>query len=109
EQHSRVVNVTVTFDQPVSLDVSAITMSLHMSDVRINGVLQPAGYGSLPSALVLTTTDNITWTIAFGGNTDDGVDGLHSLKDGVYDLRIDAAKVHSLGALDVTMDGSRTT
>ena len=33
------------------------------------------------------------WIVTFAGNTDDGVDGA-PFADGVYDLRIDAAKVH---------------
>ena len=53
-----------------------------------------AGFGSLPTSLNLATSDNITWIVTFTGNTDAGADGFNSLKDGVYDLNIDAAKVH---------------
>jgi hypothetical protein len=58
---------------------------------------------------VLKTTDNLTWTVTFSGNTDDGLDGFSSLKDGVYDLNIDAAKVHSFGDPTVSMAANSTT
>ena len=63
----------------------------------MGGVAQPTGFGSLPTSLSFSTTDNITWIVTFAGNTDAGADGFNSLKDGVYDLNIDAAKVHLLG------------
>jgi hypothetical protein len=75
----------------------------------VGGVLQPAGYGSLPTSLSFASSDKITWIVTFVGNTDAGADGLGSLKDGVYDLNIDAAKVHPLGAPTITMAANRTT
>src|SRR5262249_14491173 len=92
-QLSRVVSVAVVFDQAVLLDTYAMMLSLHTNNVSFNGVLQPNGVGVLPTSLKLATTDNIIWTVTFIGNTDDGLDGFNSLKDGVYDLNIDAAKV----------------
>jgi hypothetical protein len=109
DQRSRVASLVVAFDQPVQLDTSAMTLALHTSNVRLGGVLQPDGYGSLPTSLNLSTTDNITWTVTFTGNTDIGADGFHSLKDGVYDLNIDAAKVHPLGVPGVSMAANQTT
>jgi len=108
-QRSRVVNLTVVFDQPVALDTSAITLALHTNNVRFNGALQPSGFGSLPTSLALNTTDKVTWVVTFAGNTEDGADGYRSLKDGVYDLKIDAAKVHPKDAPGVNMDANRTT
>ncbi len=35
-----------------------------------------AGYGSLPTSINFSTTDNKTWIVTFIGNTDAGVDGL---------------------------------
>ena len=73
------------------------------------GVPQPSRFGSLPTNLVLKTTDNLTWTVTFSGNTDDGLDGLSSLKDGVYDVTIDAAKVHPFGDPAISMAANSTT
>jgi autotransporter-associated beta strand protein len=106
--HSRVVNMTVAFSQPVQLDSDAIALSLHTNNVSFGGVAQPNGFGSLPTSLVLNTTDNMNWTVTFSGNTDNGADGFASLKDGVYDLNIDGAKVHPIGAPGVSMGGSST-
>jgi hypothetical protein len=109
DQRSRVASLVVAFDQPVQLDPSALTLALHTNNVSVGGVLQPTGFGSLPTSLSLSTSDKITWIVTFAGNTDAGVDGLNSLKDGVYDLNIDAAKVHPLGAPGVPMAANRTT
>ena len=65
--------------------------------------------GALPTALNINTTDNITWVVTFSGNTEVGADGFASLKDGVYDFKIDAAKVHPVGSPGVTMSASSTT
>jgi len=108
-QNSRVVNLTIVFDQAVQLDPSAMTLALHTNNVSYAGILQPGGYGTLPASLALSTTDDITWTVTFLGNTDAGLDGLASLKDGVYDLIIDAAKVHLAGAPSTSMAANRTT
>ena len=51
----------------------------------------------------------MTWIVTFTGNTDAGADSFNSLKDGVYDLNIDAAKVHPVAAPSVTMAADRTT
>jgi hypothetical protein len=109
DQRSRVASLVVAFDQAVQLDPGAMTLALHTSNVRLGGVLQPDGYGSLPTSLNLSTTDNTTWTVTFTGNTDIGADGFDSLKDGVYDLNIDAAKVHPLGVPGVSMAANQTT
>jgi hypothetical protein len=71
---------------------------------------QPDGYGVLPSSLSISTNDNITWSVGFAGNTETGiVDGLSSLKDGDYDLIIDAARVHPLGFPGIDMAANSTT
>jgi hypothetical protein len=97
-QRSRVVNLVVVFNQAVELDANAMRVALHTNNVIVGGVAQPGGYGSLPTTLVVSTLDNITWTVYFSGNTDAGIEGFQSLKDGVYDLNISAAKVHPLGS-----------
>jgi glucose/arabinose dehydrogenase len=108
EQRSQVVNLVVEFDQPVDLDPSALTLGLHLNNVVWNGTLQPAGFGALPTSLALASANNNTvWTMTFSGNTDAGLDGIQSLKDGVYDLNIDAAKVHPAGVPGVTMAASQ--
>ncbi len=109
EQRSRVVSLVVSFNELVQLDAGAMTLALHTNNVSLEGVLQPAGVGSLPTSLGLSSTDNKNWIVTFVGNTDTGVDGLGSLKDGVYDLTIDAVKVHPLGAPTITMAANRTT
>ena len=77
--------------------------------ITVGGAPQPSGFGTLPASLSFSTSDNVTWIVTFVGNTDAGVDGFNSLKDGVYDLNIDAAKVHPVGAPGVTMAANRTT
>lgn len=108
-QRSRVGSVVVVFDQAVQLDSDAVTIALHTNNVALNGVSQPSGYGSLPAALALATTDKISWTVTFSGNTEAGLDGVGSLKDGVYDLNIAAAKVHPSGAPAISMAANSTT
>jgi hypothetical protein len=102
-QRSRVASVVLVFEQAVQLDANAVTLGLYTNNVAYNGVLQPSGFGALPTSLILTTSDNITWVVTFAGNTDDGSDGYNSLKDGVYELVIDAAKVHPSNAPSVNM------
>jgi len=106
-QHSSVNDVVVTFDQPVQLDPNAITLALH-PNVTFDGVTQPAGFGTLPANVSVNTTDNKTYVVTFSGNVDAGVNGLGSLKDGVYDLNIDASKVHGMST-GATMAGNYTT
>jgi hypothetical protein len=108
-QRSRVASLVVMFDQAVQMDADALTLALHLNNVTFNNVAQPDGYGSLPTSLNVTTTDNKTWIVTFAGNTDTGTDGFPSLKDGVYDLKIDAAKVHPLGVPEVSMTAHSTT
>ncbi len=109
-QRSRVASLVVLFDQTVQLDANAMTLALHVNNVTFNGVAQPAGCGSLPTSLVVTPSgDNKTWTITFSGNTDAGADGFDSIKDGVYKLLIDAAKVHPSSDASVNMAASSTT
>ena len=87
-----------------------MTIGLHTNGVSYNGVAQPTGYGTLPSSLSLSTANAIIWSIGFIGNTDDGIaDGFNSLKDGVYDLVVDATKVHPLGKPVENMVASSTT
>ncbi len=105
-QHSRVASLVVVFDQPVALDANALALALHTNHVVWGSVDQPDGFGSLPDSLVLATTDHITWTVTFSGNTEANAptnDGLNSLKDGVYDLNINSTRVHPLGVLGVRM------
>jgi hypothetical protein len=108
-QRSRVASLVVVFDQPVQLDAGALTLALHQNNVRFDGVAQPTGYGAVPAALNVATADNITWIVIFAGNTDDGADGFNSLKDGVYDFKVDAAKVHPQGIAAISMAASSTT
>jgi hypothetical protein len=108
-QRSRVASLVVAFNQPVQLDPSAMTLGLHTSNVVFNGTPQPDGFGTLPANLDIASADNISWTVTFVGNTDAGADGFNSLRDGVYDLKIDAAKVHPLGVPGVNMAANETT
>jgi hypothetical protein len=96
-QRSRVANLVVAFNQPVQLDADALTIALHTNTVAFGGVPMSAGFGVVPTALNLSTSDNVTWTVSFAGNSEGGSDGIRSLKDGVYDLKISAATVHPLG------------
>jgi len=107
DQRSSVNDVVVTFDQPVQLDPNAITLALH-GNVTFDGVTQPAGYGTLPANVSVNTTDNKTYVVTISGNTDASVNGLGSLKDGVYDLNVDASKVHAMGT-GATMAGNYST
>jgi hypothetical protein len=108
-QSSRIVSVVAVFDQAVQLDTDAFTLALHTNNVVFGGVAQANGFGSIPTSLVLTpSSDKKTWTITFSGNTDNGADGMKSLKDGVYDFKINAAKVHPLGTPAVAMASNST-
>jgi hypothetical protein len=96
-QTSRMVSFQVVFSEPVTLNPNAITLSLHTNNVVINGI-PVASFGTLPngaagtwgSNLVVSSADNITWTITFdpsSTNLDKGtVDGFNSIKDGIYDF-----------------------
>jgi hypothetical protein len=108
--HSRVVSLTVLFNQPVQLDSGAMALSLHTNNVTFAGALQTDGLGVVPVNLVLNSTDNVTWTISFAGEgtVETGADGFASLIDGVYDLKIDGVKVHPLGNAGVNMAGVQT-
>jgi surface-anchored protein len=108
-QHSRVVGVVVAFNQPVELDAGALSLGLHTNDVFYAGLARPSGFGVLPASLTLDTADNTRWTVTFAGNTETGPDGLSSLQDGVYDLKIDASKVHPLGVPGLSMAANFTT
>jgi hypothetical protein len=107
-QHSRIASAVVTFDQPVQLDAQAFALALH-ANVSNNGVLLSDGYGQLPTSLKASSADNKVWIVTFEGNTEDGADGLHSLKDGVYDLNVNAARVHPLASPGVAMAANLTT
>jgi autotransporter-associated beta strand protein len=104
-QGSRVASLVVAFDQPVQLDANALSLTLHTSGVVFGGEAKPAGMGAVPTNLVSSTGDNITYTITFtgAGTVETGTDGISSLKDGVYDLVINAAKVHPVFAPRVNM------
>ncbi len=108
DQRSRVASLKVTFDQAVELDEDALSLALHANAVVYDSVAQPDGYGSLPTELHFETADNVTWIVTFVGNTDDGEDGFESIKDGVYDLNIDAQKVHPFGVPGVSMAADST-
>ena len=108
-QRSRIASLVVAFDRPVQLDANAIALALHVNNVTFGGVAQPTGLGVLPTSLNLASTDNITWTVTFTGNTETGLDGLNSLQDGVYDLNIAANRVHPVGAPTVNMAANSTT
>jgi hypothetical protein len=107
-QHSRVINVQVTFNQAVSVDANAFVLSLHTKGVSLGGMLFPDGFGAIPALIVTPSTDRVAWTISFTGeHTEVGnSDLLASLSDGVYDLTIDAAKVHPFQQPGV--NGART-
>jgi hypothetical protein len=108
-QQSRLVNLEVTFDQPVQLDTDAMALALHTNNVAYAGVAQPSGIGALPTLVFTPNTDKTTWTVTFAGeNTEVGADGFASLVDGVYDLTIDGTKVHPLGDESVGMSGNTT-
>jgi fibronectin-binding autotransporter adhesin len=96
-QSSRVINQTVTFDQAVQLDPDAITITLHLNNVAYDGIPQPSGYGTVPATVIVSSTDNITWTVTFSGNTDNGADGFNSIRDGVYNINVIGSKVHPQG------------
>jgi hypothetical protein len=110
DQRSRFASLVVTFDQAVQLDAGAMALALHTKNVTFGGNPQPNGFGVVPTALNLATSDNVTWIVTFTGNTDDGADGYHSLKDGVYDFNVNAGKVHPLGVAGLSMsDDTRFT
>jgi hypothetical protein len=109
-QRSRVVSLTVVFNQAVQLDANAMALALHTNSVTFGGVPQPAGMGAVPANLAVNSTDNVTWTVTFSGaGTELGADNFSSLQDGVYDLTISAAKVHPLGNAAVNMAANSTT
>jgi uncharacterized secreted protein with C-terminal beta-propeller domain len=110
-QRSRVVDVTVSFDQAVQLDANAIKLTLHTNDVSLGGVAQPNGVGAIPTLKLTASGDMKTWQVTFSGagSVDVGTDGFASLKDGVYDFTIDGAKVHPLSDSTVRMAGNSTT
>jgi fibronectin-binding autotransporter adhesin len=101
-QRSRISSVTVTFDQPVTLDANAIALALHTNGVSYGGVAMP-NYGSLPTSMFVSTSDNINWVVSFAGNLEVGLDGLVSIKDGVYDVNVTANRVHPVGQPGVNM------
>jgi hypothetical protein len=108
-QRSRVVSLEVVFDQAVQLDQGAFALALHTNSVVWLGDAQAAGFGSLPTSLNFTSSDNKTWVVTFVGNTETGGDGLNSIKDGLYAFNIDASKVHPLGAAGVNMVANPAT
>jgi autotransporter-associated beta strand protein len=111
DQRSRVVSLQVAFANPVQLDAGAMTLRLHTINVTFDGVAYPDGYGTLPDTFgpPVSTDGGLTWTISFSGHTDNGMDGLNSLRDGVYDLVIHANKVHPVGSPTINMTGDSTT
>ena len=92
-QHSRIVDLQVSFDQAVQLDANALTLSLHTSNIIYNGVPKPTGLGAVPTLVLSNSTDNKTWTVTFAGqSTELGADAFASLVDGVYDFQVDGAR-----------------
>jgi hypothetical protein len=108
-QRSRIASVVVTFDRAVQFDTGAFTLGLHTNNVSYGGTAMPNGYGALPTSLNFASADNITWVVTFVGNTDNGLDGFNSLKDGVYDFRIAATKIHAAGSPTVNLAADSTT
>ncbi len=102
-QHSRIASLQVTFNEPVQFDAGVLTLALHANGVAVGSVAMPDGYGVLPTSLQWSSADNTTWIATFQGNTDDGGDGIKSLKDGVYDFKLAAGGVHPLGAPAMSM------
>jgi len=112
---SRVINATVVFDQAVILDTGAMNLALHANNVNYvgnpTGTGQPIG-AAIPATLTATpSTDSKTWTLTWSGVGAEvgSQDQLASLKDGVYDLVIDATKVHPVGSPNVNMPANSTT
>ncbi len=101
-QRSRVVRLQVVFDQAVQVDAGAFALALHTNNL---------GLGALPTNLNFATIDGgATWALTFAGNTDPGsTDGFESIKDGVYDLIVNAALVHPLGVPTVSGSGTTTS
>ncbi len=104
-QRSRVVSLQVAFNQPVQIDNGAFALALHANNL---------GLGELPTALNSASTDGgTTWVITFNGNTDPSAappaDGFQSIKDGVYDLNVNAALVHPVGVPGVSGVGITTS
>src|SRR5205085_6779383 len=82
----------------------------HTNNVIFGGAPQPTGMGLIPTLVLANSTDNKTWTVTFSGaNTEIGADSFASLKDGVYDFKVDATKVHPFGNTGVNMAASSTT
>jgi len=108
-QRSRIASIIVVFDQTVKLDSGAMTLALHTNGVSFAGVAQPSGFGSLPTLLDIGSADLITYVVTFNGNTDNGADFINSIKDGVYDFKIDATKVRSFSNQTIFMTSSSTT
>jgi hypothetical protein len=114
-QRSRVINVAVEFNQAVTLDTGAMTLALHTNSVNYagntTGTGQPANGGVPATLTMLPSTDNKTWTLTWSGaNTEVGtIDQLASLKDGVYDLVINATMVHPVGSPTANMAANSTT
>jgi hypothetical protein len=110
-QKSRVVDITIAFDQAVTLDAGAVVLAKHTNAVFYDGAEQVGGMGVVPATLTLTpSADNKTWVVTFSGagTVDTGADGFSTLRDGVYDYTIDATKVHPLGVPGVNMGASAT-
>jgi hypothetical protein len=92
------------------MGAGAMALSLHTNTVTFAGIPQPSGFGVVPANLILNSTDKTTWTVTFAGvgTVETGIDGFASLKDGVYDLKVDGAKVHPLGNPGISMNGTQT-
>ncbi len=98
-QRSDVVSIAVTFDQPVELTFDPNTNN-HTGAFQLAIHTNNLGLGTLPT-IAATSTDNVHWTITFVGNTDPSPtpapNGFASIRDGVYDFKVDTAFVHPLG------------
>ena len=89
-QRSMVNTLTVQFDQPVTLDDGAISLALR---------------GGAATTPTITTADNLTFTLSFSAAAAIG----GSLPDGIYDLTVNAAKVHNSLMPSLTMVGGNQT
>jgi hypothetical protein len=87
DQRSRVTNVLVTFDQPVTLDAGAFTLARAVNSDPLDTTITP------------TSTDGgLSWTLRFTGSDVAG----ESLADGRYTLTMDHTKVKLAASPTIT-------
>jgi Bacterial Ig-like domain (group 3)/IPT/TIG domain len=104
-QNSVVEQIIVTFNEPVTLDPGAFTVVpfststdglLHSGQVLVNSGPNPNQVAPILNASI-QVGDGHQWIITFGNNaaTAPNGSGFYVLKDGVYSVNIDHAKVHA--------------